>query len=62
VVPENEYIKNIVKVPAAVRITPAPIASVVDYSGVSVGDGGGDGGGMGDGGGGGGDGGGDGGG
>ena len=32
VVPANEYIQNIVRVPAAVRITPAPVASVVDYS------------------------------
>lgn len=46
VVSENEYIKNIVKVPAAVKITPAPVVSVVEYYGYG-GDGGGDAGGGG---------------
>jgi hypothetical protein len=48
-VPPNEYIENIIKVPAAVRITPAPAVSAIDYGGGYgggySGDGGGDGGG-----------------
>lgn len=51
VVSDSEYIKNIVKVPAAVRITPVPVVSVVEYYGGYGGDGGGDAGGGGDGGG-----------
>jgi len=50
IVPPNQYIENIIKVPAAVRITPAPVVSAVDYgswSGGYGGDAGGDGGGDG---------------